>query len=55
MTPEEFKTMVLVKLELLRGCCQVSTINKKQIAKSIEDFIKKVEEIPVKTIGERKK
>ena len=47
MTTEEFKTMVLVKLELLRGCCNVSSIKKSQIEKSIEEFIKKVKDTTV--------
>jgi hypothetical protein len=38
-----FKTEVLVKLEMLRGCCQVQSIKKSQIAESIKEFIKKVE------------
>ncbi len=41
---DEFKTMVLVKLEMLRGCCNVSSIKKKQMEQSIREFIKKVEE-----------
>lgn len=41
---EKFKTMVIVKLEMLRGCCNIKTISKKQIAKSIEEFIEKIKE-----------
>ena len=45
VTPSEFKTQVLIKLEMLRGCCQVSSIKKSQIAQSIKDFSKVVEDV----------
>lgn len=45
---DEFKTMVVVKLEMLRGCCNVKTISKKQIEKSIQEFIKKLQELDLK-------
>jgi hypothetical protein len=44
MTVEEFKTMVIVKLEMLRGACQMDRgPSKKHIAASIEEFIKRLE------------
>lgn len=51
MSPEQFKTMVIVKLEMLRGCCSVGTISKKQVGKSIEEFIKKIEAMSITTDG----
>lgn len=47
MTLDKFKTMVVVKLELLRGCCNTSSIKKSQISKSIEEFINKVTTVEI--------
>lgn len=40
---EALKTEVLVKFQLLIGCCRIKTITKAQIEKSIEAFVKKIE------------
>ena len=40
---EKLKTEVLVKMQLLIGCCRTSSITKKQIEKSIQEFVKKLE------------
>lgn len=41
---EAFKTMVIIKLEFLRGACQMHKgPTKAQIAKSIEKFIHELE------------
>ena len=48
MTFKEFKTMVAVKLQLLRGCCQTASIKKKQIHESVEAFIKVVDDVQEK-------
>ena len=45
VTPQKFKEMVQVKLELLRGCCMHKGIKKADIEKSIEEFIKKVDAV----------
>jgi len=45
MTPQKFKEMVQIKLELLRGCCMHKGIKKAQIEKSIEKFAEKVESV----------
>lgn len=47
MTEKEFKTMVVVKLEMLRGCCNTSSIKKAQIAQSISEFISKISKIEI--------
>lgn len=47
MTAKQYETMVKVKLELLRGCCNTSSIKKSQIAKSIEEFIRKLDKIEI--------
>jgi len=40
---ERLKTMVIVKMHMLRGCCNTASIKKNQIEKSIQDFIVEVE------------
>jgi hypothetical protein len=48
ITAEQFKTMILVKLEMLRGCCQTASIKKSQIAESIIEFSNKVKKVEIK-------
>jgi len=40
---ERLKTMVIVKMHMLRGCCNTASIKKNKIEKSIQEFIKEVE------------
>ncbi len=47
MTAEQFKTMVLVQIEMWRGCCQTPTISKKKIAESMRKFSDELEKVKV--------
>lgn len=43
---DALKTQVIVKLTMLIGACRVSRITKKDIEKSLEQFIKELERQP---------
>ncbi len=51
MKANDFKTMVQVKLELLRGCCLYKGISKKKIEESIREFADKIEKIEIEPEG----
>lgn len=40
---EKLKTQVLVKMQLLIGCCRTKSITKAMIEKSIQEFIKELD------------
>lgn len=45
MTFQRYRTMILVQLEMWRGCCQTLRVSKKQLAESIRKFSDELEKI----------